>query len=100
VITEDDYIDFLTRMTRRKAIPAALAEAFQTRPFLFLGYGLRDWNFRVVLNEMAKNLRRPSLKSWAIDAKPSPLERRIWQDRGVEIYRMHIEEFVSELKAS
>jgi hypothetical protein len=100
VITEDDYVDFLTRMTRRKAIPAVFAEPFQTRPFLFLGYGLHDWNFRVVLNEMAKKLRRPSLRSWAIDAKPSALEARLWQDRGVEIYKMSIEEFVSELAAS
>jgi hypothetical protein len=35
------------------------AEPFQTRPFLFLGYGLYDWNLRVVLNRIEKELRRP-----------------------------------------
>ena len=36
-------------MTKNKAIPAIFAEPFQTRHFLFLGYGLNDWNLRVVL---------------------------------------------------
>lgn len=100
VITEDDYVDFLTRMTRKRAIPAVFAQPFRTRPFLFLGYGLRDWNFRVVLNGMARDLRRPNFKSWAIDIDPSPLEVRFWQDRGVEIYRQSLEEFVEQLAAA
>jgi hypothetical protein len=67
VITEDDYIDFLARMTRNRAIPAIFAEPFQTRPFLFLGYGLRDWNLRVVLSRIEKDLhRRKGIKSWSI----------------------------------
>ena len=98
VITEDDYIDFLARMTKNKAIPAIFAEPFQTRAFLFLGYGLYDWNLRVVLNRIEKDLRqRKGVKSWAIQYKPKPLERRFWQERGVEVYDMTIEEFVKEL---
>jgi hypothetical protein len=98
VITEDDYIDFLTRMTRRRAVPAIFAEPFQTRHFLFLGYSLRDWNLRVVLNRIEKDLgRRKEIKSWAIQHKPSPLEQRFWQERGVEVYNMTLEEFVNQL---
>jgi hypothetical protein len=98
VITEDDYIDFLARMMKNKAIPAIFAEPFQTRHFLFLGYGLYDWNLRVVLNRIEKDLRRrKGIKSWAIQHKPKPLERRFWQERGVEVYDMAIEEFVKEL---
>jgi hypothetical protein len=98
VITEDDYIDFLARMTKNKAIPAIFAEPFQTRAFLFMGYGLYDWNLRVVLNRIEKDLRRrKGIKSWAIQSKPKPLERRFWQERGVEVYDMTIGEFVQEL---
>lgn len=98
VITEDDYIDFLSRMTKNKAIPAIFAEPFQTRHFLFLGYGLRDWNLRVVLNRIEKDLRRPKgITYWAIQHKPSALERRFWQERGVELYDRPIDEFISEL---
>jgi hypothetical protein len=100
VITEDDYIEFLARMTKNTAIPAIFAEPFQTRHFLFLGYGLQDWNLRVVLNRVEKDLRRPKgIKSWAIRRQPSPLEQRFWQERGVEVYDMSIDEFVQELQS-
>jgi hypothetical protein len=98
VITEDDYIDFLARMTKNKAIPAVFAEAFQTRHFLFLGYGLNDWNLRVVLNRIEKDLRRPKgITSWAIQYQPRPLETRFWQERGVEVYDQLLDEFVHQL---
>jgi NAD-dependent SIR2 family protein deacetylase len=100
VITEDDYIDFLTRMTTRTAFPAIFAEPFEDRHFLFLGYGLRDWNLRVVLNRVQRDLHRGfELTSWAIDAFPSALEQRFWQDRGVEIFEMTIEQFLAEMAA-
>jgi SIR2-like protein len=98
VITEDDYIDFLARMTKNKAIPAIFAEPFQTRHFLFLGYGLGDWNLRVVLNRIEKDLRRPkNIKSWAIQFGTKPLERRFWQERGVEVYDHMLDAFVDQL---
>ena len=100
VITEDDYIDFLARMTTHTAIPAAFAEPFMTRHFLFLGHSLRDWNLRVVLNRIERDWpRRNDMRSWAIQQEPSSLERRFWQDRGVEVYDMTIEEFVEKLRS-
>lgn len=100
VITEDDYIDFLARMTKNKAIPMIFAELFQTRHFLFLGYGLNDWNLRVVLNRIEKDLRRPKgITSWAIQYQTRPLERRFWQERGVEVYDQLLDEFVRQLAA-
>ncbi|HXD31411.1 MAG TPA: SIR2 family protein [Pyrinomonadaceae bacterium] len=99
VITEDDYIDFLARMTKNKAVPAIFAEFFQRRHFLFLGYGLNDWNLRVVLNRIEKDLRRPKgITSWAIQHRTRVLERRFWQERGVEVYDLLLEDFVGELQ--
>jgi SIR2-like domain len=106
VITEDDYVDFLTRLIKQKAFPSIFAEPFQKRHFLFLGYGLRDWNLRVILNRVEKDLRQGSrrdtadLRSWAIDASPSVLETRLWQGRGVEIYKMAIDDFLDHLAAA
>jgi hypothetical protein len=101
VITEDDYVDFLTRLTKRTAFPSIFAEPFENRHFLFLGYGLRDWNLRVVLNRVQRDLHRAlDLTSWSIDAHPSPLEQRFWQDRGVEVFRMTIAEFLAEMDAA
>jgi hypothetical protein len=101
VISEDDYIDFLTRMTKKTAIPAIFAQPFQSRPFLFLGYGLRDWNWRVILNRIEKDWpRRKDIKSWAIQKEVSELERRLWQERGVEVFEMPIDQFLKDLVAS
>jgi hypothetical protein len=111
VITEDDYIDFLSRMTGQTAVPAQFMRHFRTRHFLFLGYGLRDWNLRVVL----KNLRtvlpageeagrvadddEEELRSWAIQYNPSELETELWGARKVKIYDVEINEFVEKLRA-
>lgn len=97
VITEDDYIDFLTRMTKNRAIPAILAEAFQSRHFLFLGYSLRDWNLRVVLNRIQDSRRASDITSWSIQYKPSLMERKFWEKRRVEVFDMTLDEFVQDL---
>jgi hypothetical protein len=52
VITEEDYVRFLASMTDRQAIPARFMMHFQESAFLFLGYGLRDWNLRVLLENL------------------------------------------------
>jgi len=101
VIAEDDYIDFLTRMTRNKAIPAVFSEIFKSRHFLFLGYGLKDWNLRVVLNRIQDNIRGTSeFSSWAIQYRPSLLEYRFWIKRDVEVFDVDLKDFVRNLKSA
>lgn len=99
VITEDDYIDFLTRMTKNTAIPNIFADPFQNRPFLFLGYGLYDWNLRVVMNRIDKELRRPDIKSWAIETLSKPLEKTLWGHRNVTVFDgLTLDAFVQKLR--
>jgi SIR2-like domain len=99
VITEDDYIEFLTRMTRRSVIPPIFADPFQSRPFLFLGYGLYDWNLRVILNRIQEFRGHPQFRSWAIETLSKPVEQRLWNARGVDVYDgITLEQFLTELK--
>lgn len=110
VITEEDYVDFLARMTGQTAIPARLMVEFRKRRFLFLGYGLRDWNLRVMLRHLKSALaaaattappsadEREDLRSWAIQRNPSELERALWLARKVNIYDMEIDVFVNKLR--
>ena len=59
---------------------------------------MRDWNLRVVLNRVEKDLRRPKgITSWAIQRHPAMLERRFWQEKGVEVYDMDLDQFVERL---
>jgi len=94
VISEDDYIDFLARMTKNRAVPAIFAERFRDDHFLFLGYGLYDWNLRVVLNRIS---RSDDVMSWAIQDGPNDVEQKLWEKRGVLIYDLKIEEFAEKL---
>ena len=109
VITEEDYVDFLSRMTGQTAVPALFMRHFRTRHFLFLGYGLRDWNLRVVLKNLtgaASSVPVPAdddgdeedLRSWAIQFRPSELEVELWSSRNVKIYDVDINEFAARLR--
>jgi hypothetical protein len=107
VITEEDYVEFLSRMIANAAVPAIFYRYFRERSFLFLGYGLRDWNLRVVLKNISKHLtsRRESvadgdlevLPSWAIQYRPSELERKLWEKRNVTIFDIAIDDFVASM---
>lgn len=109
VITEEDYTDFLYRMTINAAIPATFVQHFSSCSFLFLGYGLRDWNLRVILNSLRhcfaaarrgaerRDMHHDPLPSWAIQLQPSDLEQRLWDNRGVNIFDQHIDTFAGRL---
>jgi hypothetical protein len=101
VITEEDYVDFLAKMTVNAAVPSLFYPHFRKRSFLFLGYSLRDWNFRVVLRNLAATPRRTEndevLPSWAIQRKPSEVDRRLWSKRNVHIFDMDIAQFVEKM---
>lgn len=96
VITEDDYIDYLTRTEISSFVPVNLAQKLKKNHFLFLGYGLRDWNLRVILHRIWGNRKR-SYKSWAIQLKPSDIEKQFWLKRDVDIIDMGLDEYIAEL---
>ncbi len=100
VITEDDYVEFLARLANKTAIPACFAEPFRRRHFLFLGYGLKDWNLRVVLHQVWKEWPRRRYASWAIDHKAQPLEQQFWSGKQLSIYEMTIADFLEQLGGS
>lgn len=101
VITEDDYIDFLTRMASKSAsgIPSFVARHVAKRNLLFLGYSLRDWNLRVLLNQIGTTSGR-SITSWAVQYNPSRLEMQFWRGRSEEVlvFNMKVDEFFEGLE--
>ena len=105
VITEEDYVDFLSRMTRNEAIPAMFLTHFRDRSFLFLGYSLRDWNLRVILKNINKSFARHALAddsdpvpSWAIQAHPTEVECALWGKRNVNIFDIEIDRFAGRMR--
>ena len=96
VITEEDYLEFLSRMANSAAIPPVFIPVFQERSFLFLGYGLRDWNLRLLLRNLPGQTDK-RLRSWAIQKYTSELETALWQKRDVEIYPVDVNEFAEKI---
>ncbi len=65
VLTEDDYLDFLVRIGGDlSVVPPVIQAALAGSSLLFIGYGLRDWNFRVLhrvlLSQVLKSQESPS----------------------------------------
>ena len=53
VLTEDDYFDFLVNVSSDPLLlPKRIQKALNETSVLFIGYGLADWNFRVLLQSL------------------------------------------------
>jgi hypothetical protein len=97
VITEDDYIDYLTRTDISSLVPVTLAAKLKKSNFLFLGYGLRDWNLRVILHRIWGE-QKLTYKSWAIQLHPSDIEKQFWNKRDVDIIDVNLEDYIATLE--
>lgn len=97
VITEDDYIDYLAKNDIGKLLPAKVLAKLRNSGFLFMGYGLRDWNLRVILHRIWGS-QRLSYKSWAIQLGTDDFDKKFWDKHNVEILNSNLESYVAELK--
>lgn len=79
VISSADYIRFLRRVPADNLLPVALQDRLTQNQFLFLGYGLGDWNIMAICQNLW--VKRPSqhYESWAFQYRPSEPERQRWQ---------------------
>jgi DNA-binding SARP family transcriptional activator len=96
VITEDDYIDYLAHGDLARAVPVSLAVRLRRSHFLFLGYGMSDWNLRVVLNRLWGN-ETVDYRSWAVASHARPMERAFWRGRDVDLLEAPVEDYVDSL---
>lgn len=117
VLTEDDYFGWLRSWIKRVEegafIPPEIKSALIDRSLLFLGYGLDDWEFRVLFQsiksfEGISRLRdhrhvgvqlRPETATTDQDAAQDYLERYFGDDN-VEIYWGSCTEFLNDLRDS
>jgi hypothetical protein len=96
VVTEDDYIDYLAHGDIGSAVPVALAAKLRRSHFLFLGYGMRDWNLRLVLGRIW-GAEGVSYRSWAVHPDAQPLERQFWRARDVDLLDVPLDEYTAAL---
>jgi hypothetical protein len=106
VLTENDYIDFLVEMStgNNSMIPPRIQEAITNSSLLFIGYGMKDWNFRVVfrglVSKMAQSLRRMSIAvqlNTEDKGKKDYLDQ-YFNDMNIRVFWGTAAEFINELK--
>ena len=116
VIAEDEYFDFLAEVTRnRDLIPRAVREALADSSLLFLGFGLEDWDVRVLLRSLispqaARRLGHFQHVAAQIDIEeansPDAARRYIedyfqrFRDPSIDVSWSSVEDFTGRLAAS
>lgn len=99
VLTETDYVDFLAEDMLKK-IPTKIIQLLRNARLLFLGYSLEDWNFRVLLHRLQKIQKQEGAEGkrhWACQMDPDPVEMKFWDKRGVNLYHLSLDVFLSNL---
>jgi hypothetical protein len=99
VVTEDDYIDYLSMNDTTHLFPIDIAQRMKKSHLLFLGYSLKDWNLRVILRRIWGDSVL-NWNSWAIQPKPEKIEEKTWDRRHVELLDARLEEYVTHLAAA
>lgn len=99
VITEDDYIDYMSDGEIESIIPQQLLGKLRDYShYLFLGHEMYDWSLRVFLIRVFGDRGQPNT-SWAIEREPNRLDERFWQRMGVDLTASPLDEYVKELGA-
>jgi hypothetical protein len=106
VLTHDDYLDFLVAVARdRDLLPLQIREALQVTTLIFIGYGLADWNFRVLHRGLVLARsdvhRRLSVTVQFPERSKAAREylNRYFENMKLEVFWGSTQEFVAELRS-
>ena len=98
VITEEHYVDYLTRTDISTWMPVALSSRLQESNLECLGYSLRDWNLRAILLRLRQD-RSEGWNWWAVQLESEDVDRRVWIKQDLEILDANLEEYSATLEA-
>jgi SIR2-like domain/TIR domain len=100
LITENDYIDYLSNRPIEGLVPFQLLNKLRDSHLLFLGYSLRDWSLRVFLQRVwgDQGLGRRA-QSWAIGEYADAVEKAFWNALGVvDQFEVPLATYLAELR--
>ena len=110
VLTEDDYLDFLVRISRdQEILPFTIREALVDNSLLLLGYDLQDWDFRVLFRGLI-TAKRGTRRGMNIAIQLEPKSRKYlseakrylrdyFDDLQFKVYWGNPEGFLSDLSS-
>jgi hypothetical protein len=97
VVTENDYIGYLTESPVESLIPLQILNTIRDSHFLFLGYRVEDWSDRVFLQRIWGN-HPLEARSWAVGPRPAGVERELWDRLGVSVIEEPLADFINDLE--
>jgi hypothetical protein len=97
VVTEDDYIGYLTQSPVESLIPLQILNKIRDSHFLFLGYRMRDWSVRVFLQRIWGE-HPLEARSWVVDPRLDLVERQLWDHFGVKVIDAPVAEFLNQME--
>ena len=97
VLTEDDYLDFLVKISRdQDLIPPRIQRAFTGSSLLFIGYRLADWDFRVLFRSLVSYLEK-SIAKTHVSVQLVPMGEEVSQKKK-ESAQEYLDKYFGELK--
>jgi SIR2-like domain/TIR domain len=98
VITEDDYIGYLTQSPISSLIPLQILNKLRESHVLFLGYRMRDWTLRVFLQRIWSG-QRVRARSWAVeDPGVDAVDRQLWDQFGAHVVEQPALDFLNDVE--
>jgi hypothetical protein len=96
VLSEDDYLAHFVRMARDHdhVLPSEIITALTESSFLFLGYGLYDWEFRVILQGLVQAIKRPTKLNVGVQLEADP---DLDTDKVIDYFRRYLGRFDIEI---
>jgi hypothetical protein len=100
IITEEDYIQFLTVVGREVGgIPTQIKAQITEGSLLFLGYSLEDWDFRTIFKGLVESLGQSERRrAFAFQKGPPEFWVQFWEKKDVTIYDVDLYDFAAELE--
>ncbi len=101
VISDFDYEDYIALMaTDGLPVPSPVRNLMHRKSFLFLGYGLGDWNIRTILTAVMGQREPGEMGDYAVMQNPSPASHAYGKRRDINVYDTCLEAFAAGIRAA
>jgi hypothetical protein len=99
IISDSDYINYISQMSSSGGtIPVYVNDLMREKPFLFLGYSLKDWNVRSIFETVRKK-RNPDVNQpdFSVMDYAGAYETLFFQRNNVTVLKTKLNDFVKGL---
>jgi hypothetical protein len=97
VVTEDDFIDFLSGRPVGEVVPTQILAKLRKANYLFLGFTIVPWRLRVFLHRVWGGQKLGEENYWAVERLPEQLDKDLWNKAGVTLYQQSLTDYLNGL---